>query len=638
MLVRLILMVLLVAPVLAQESVPGKVILDTPTSPAAMPDSLPATAVTDAERSSVHVDAVSLDLHLTPADALEEGRASLTLRNVGREPLARIPLQISSTLRWQSIAAAGGPVTFTQSPVATDTDHTGYAQEAVLVPAAALAPGATLMVTAFYSGKVEASAARLTALGATPEQAAATDWDAIQPTSDAGSTALRGFGDVLWYPVAGPVALLGETNKLFATVAAQRVANETTRMQLRLTVLYVGDPPDGVIFDGVLAPLNRQSDDEDALVGEARGIATAEFPLQAIGFRVPNLFLTAQEAQTGSRFLAVVTPKAGSADPYSSAVDLVSPLEIETLGPAPLGPLLLLDHRGQPFEDHALLVAQLSPQSDPKAIAPALVRPLTHAWFRLAAPAGNWLDQGVPELMSLLYLERTDGREAVLAELRQASNLIALAEPDLEKTPDAAGQPLTSAATEVYLHRKAAAVLWQLRDLVGEAVFRDGLVSFRHALVAEPELAEDAQAFERALERVSGKDLKWFFADWVYRDRGLPDLTIVAVNPRPLATEAVGAQPGGPPGHPGRSAGYLVAVEVRNDGDAAAEVPVSVRAAGAGEALTTTVRLRIAAHATASTRVVFETVPEVVQVNDGTVPELRSTSHTFRIQQAPGTS
>ena len=482
-------MVLLAVPVMAQETVPGKVILDAPTAPATMVDSLPATPVTDAERSSVHVDALALDLHLTPAEALEEGRASLTLRNVGDKPLARIPLEISSTLRWQSFAGAGGAVAFTQSPVATDTDHTGYAQEAVLTPATALAPGATLVVTAFYSGKIEASAARLNALGVTPEQAATTDWDAIQPTSDAGSTALRGFGDVLWYPVAGPVALLGEANKLFAAVAAQRFANQTTRMRLRLTVLYVGDPPDGVIFDGALAPLARQADDEDELVGEARGIATAEFPEKPVGFRVPNLFLTAQEAQTGSRFVAVVTPNAGFADPYLSAVDLVAPLEAETLGEAPLGSLLLLDHRGQPFEDHALLVAQLAPRADPKAIAPALVRPLTHAWFRVAAPEGNWLDQGLPELMSLLYLERADGREAVLAELRQASNLIALAEPDFEKTPDAAGQPLTSAATEVYLHRKAAAVLWQLRDLVGEAVFRDALVAFRHSLAAEPALA-----------------------------------------------------------------------------------------------------------------------------------------------------
>jgi len=75
----------------------------------------------------------------------------------------------------------------------------------------------------------------------------------------------------------------------------------------------------------------------------------------------------------------------------------------------------------------------------------------------------------------------------------------------------------------------------------------------------------------------------------------------------------------------GKSGGYLVSVEVRNDGDAVAEVPVTVRAGR----LFATERLRIAAHASASTRVVFEGTPESVEVNDGSVPELRSTSHTL---------
>ena len=106
MLVRLFILLLLAGPVWAQESAPGQVVLDAPTVPVAIPDSVPATPVTDAERSSVHVDALALDLHLTPAEGMEEARASLTLRNVGREPLTRIALEISGTLRWESFAGA----------------------------------------------------------------------------------------------------------------------------------------------------------------------------------------------------------------------------------------------------------------------------------------------------------------------------------------------------------------------------------------------------------------------------------------------------------------------------------------------------------------------------------------------------
>ena len=617
----------LLAPALPaqQEAIPpptGKVLQETPTTPAQSPDALPAVPITDTDRTAIHIDSLSLDLHLTPAESLEETHATLTLRNLTDHPLTRIPLQISSTLHW--VTLSGGA--FTQSPIATDTDHTGYAQEAVLTPAIPLGPGQTLTLTAFYTGEIEPSAARLTVLGATPEQAAQTDWDAILPTSDDTSTGLRGFGNVLWYPVAAPAAILGETDKLFAAVARQRFANQTTLLHLRLTVLYAGDPPNGVILNGSLQPLTVQPDDQDTLIGETRGIATADFPAKPIGFRIPSLFLTAQPPATG-QFLSAITPNPPSAIPYGDAAELIAPLLTETLGPIPSAPLLLLDHPGQPFEDHAFLAAQLAPEVDPKEVAPALVRPLTHAWFSVGGAQNNWLDQGIPELISLLYLERTQGREAALAELRHASNLIALAEPDFIATPNAPGEPLTSAESEVYLHRKATAVLWQLRDLLGEAPFRDALLAFRRSLSLDPALAQDPQSFQKTLERTSGKDLSWFFPDWVLRDRGLPDLTILAVNLRPIAGTQLA--------HPERGAGYLVAVEVRNEGDAPAEVPVTVSASRGvnADSLTATERLRIPAHATASTRILFESTPELVQVNDGTVPELRNTTHTYKIQQ-----
>ena len=87
---------------------------------------------------------------------------------------------------------------------------------------------------------------------------------------------------------------------------------------------------------------------------------------------------------------------------------------------------------------------------------------------------------------------------------------------------------------------------------------------------------------------------------------GLPDLSIANVTPRAL--EKVGD----------KGAGWLVAVEVRNDGDAAAEVPVTVRSG----TLTSTERLRVPGRSSASTRIVFEGTPEEVRVNDGSVPEV----------------
>ena len=101
----------------------------------------------------------------------------------------------------------------------------------------------------------------------------------------------------------------------------------------------------------------------------------------------------------------------------------------------------------------------------------------------------------------------------------------------------------------------------------------------------------------------------------MYRDRGLPDLTIVNVTPRAFDKIA------------DKGAGWLVAVEVKNDGGAAAEVPVTVRSG----TLTATQRLRIPARSSASTRIVFEGTPEEVLVNDGSVPEVAASVHTKQL-------
>lgn len=620
-------------PAPADAPAPGQIVISserlpegTPTS--THPDVFPKVPVTNEERSAIAVTSLDLDLHLIPADAHEEARALITVRNISSKPVMRLPLQISSSLRWESFSVAGGQaraIPFTQSPITTDTDHTGYAQEAVLMLDEPLAVGATLVVSAFYSGEIHQSSDRLKLIGTPAEKADQADWDQIAPTSDAASTALRGFGDVLWYPVAAPTAVFDDGNALFISIAQQRRLNTTATMRLRLTILYAGDPPDDAIFNGQVQSLTSTPDTQDQVVDDTHGIATAEFALTPIGFRAPSLFLTAQQPkQTASPLLSVISPVPEAADPYVLATQNLQPLFTTWLGPDPLGPLTLFEHPGAPFEDGAFVAAHLSPSAEPAGIAPEIVRGLTHAYFHDSAPASAWLDQGLPEFMSLLLLERNGGRQAAVDQLQENAKLIALSEPDIKPGPSPLATPeptaLTLASADVFLRLKSAAVLWQLRDILGEDNFRTALLSFRHSLAANPAFDRNETSFERSLERSSGRDLGWFFNDWVYRDRGLPDLEILQVDPRPL------------PSRPGKNAGYLVAVVVRNEGDAVAEVPVTVSSGGTGVgALTSTERLRIPAHSAASTRILFEGTPEHVQVNDGSVPEIRTSLHTREI-------
>jgi aminopeptidase N len=156
-----------------------------------------------------------------------------------------------------------------------------------------------------------------------------------------------------------------------------------------------------------------------------------------------------------------------------------------------------------------------------------------------------------------------------------------------------------------------------LRDLAGDSALQQALAAYR----ADPKLDESPDGMERTIEKMAHKDLRWFFDDWVYQDRGLPDLSIVNVTPSQLEARN------------GLPAGWLVAVDVRNEGNAVADVPVTVRSAEA----TQTQRLRIPGQSSASTRIVFAGTPEQVQVNDGSVPETRTSVHTRELA-APTTA
>jgi hypothetical protein len=147
-----------------------------------------------------------------------------------------------------------------------------------------------------------------------------------------------------------------------------------------------------------------------------------------------------------------------------------------------------------------------------------------------------------------------------------------------------------------------------LRGILGDDYLKLGLQAYRR----DPKLDRDPAGLEQTLERFSHKDLRWFFDDWVYRDRGLPELSILSVTPSRQE------------GQTGLPAGYLVAIVVRNDGYATADIPVTVRSATASQ----TERLRVPGQTSVSTRIVFAGTPELVEVNDGDVPETVTSVHT----------
>jgi hypothetical protein len=387
------------------------------------------------------------------------------------------------------------------------------------------------------------------------------------------------------------------------------------------------------------------SDDVNSPVAAGHGIATAEFAAEPLGFRPMSLFVVAYPehliapapasaaastssssssepvaastlvVDSGPPLLAVETDDDGSLKRLADSAESVAPLLQHWFGARPLSALTVLDHDGQPFEDGPLLVAPIAGLAGSSSMS-ALTHSLAHAWVQTGQP---WLDEGLPQFAELLEVEQQQGRTAAIAQLQELVRPLDLAEVVADPAKATSeGEPMMTASEELYYRRKSAAVWWMLRDIVGEDLLQAALTAWCEQPVSMQSPRDQAVALEHLLEKTSGKDLGWFFADWVLRDRGLPDLSIVGVEPHLL------------PAGESHASGWLVSVTVRNDGGAAADVPLVIRSG----TFSTTRRMRIAGFATSTERVLVESAPSEVVVNDGSTPEVSSSTHTQKIAPA----
>ncbi len=584
------------------------------TTSAAAPVSAAEPVATDGERLAVTFTALALDVHLQPAAQHIAVRAVLTVRNDGKAPLARIPLQLSSSLQWEEIRVAGAPVRFPVAMLNSDADHTGQLREAAVPLTAPLAPGASLTLDAVYSGTIAPNAQRLIALGTPADLAAHSDWDEISPAF----TGLRGFGNVVWYPVSSAPVLLGDGARLFDEIGRHKLRFVGCRFSLRLAAEFPsGQPPTVAVVNGLELPLTVT--DSHSLDPEVTGVATASLPATALGFEAPSLFLAVRTAHAApvpvaaglqANVTAYTTPDdENGVHLWLDAAGAVTPFLQRWLGPRPRTRLTLLDlpdSADAPWESGALLCAALvAPPAD--APADRLTTVLVHALARAYAPtAPAWLSEGQATFVESLWVERKQGRERAFSLLESGRAALALAEP--ASPGDNPGTPLDRAISPVYYRTKAAYVLWMLHDILGEDALAAALSGCDAAAPSTCDLA--------ALVKKSAPtaDTAWLFADWVDADKGLPDLSVEGVFPVAAKT-----------------ATYLVAVNLANAGYAAARVPVTVRTSDS----TVTERVLVPAHGRVTQRLLVLAPPTEVQVNDGSVPETQVGVHITPVAATP---
>ena len=530
-----------------------------------------------------------LNVRVEPAQQRLSARGKISLRNDSATPQKNLVLQISSSLDWRSIQAGGKPVQFVSQPYASDIDHTGGLSEAVITLSQEVAPKRMVEIEIGYEGTVQLDIGRLKRVGIPDEIARHTDWDQISPNI----TALRGVGHVVWYPVAMQSADFSEGNSLFQVLGRWKAREAQAEMKIIIEqVVRPGENRQRVACDG-----KQES-------GTGKETESVECSYAPLGLTVPTLVLGNFETAEGpaARVYHFPTDKA-EADAYVQAATRVTPFVQQWLG-APREKALVVelpDSSAAPFESGTMLLSPLS--SDSKFIEVTLVHALAHAAFPSARP---WIYEGLAHFAQALYRERQGGRQAALDYMGLHRSALA----DVEKSvqPEAAAaESLINTTEEEFYRSKAMFVWWMLRDLVGETALKNALAAYR------PQDDKEPSYIQHLVDAESKRDLEWFFDDWVYRDRGLPDFRIASVYPRKTLGDA-----------------YVVTVSVENLGDAGAEVPVMLRTAEGD----VTKRLVVRGKASTAIRIEVASTSQTAVVNDSSVPESGPGSNVFKIEAA----
>ncbi|MGN6108650.1 MAG: M1 family metallopeptidase, partial [Kofleriaceae bacterium] len=153
---------------------------------------------------------------------------------------------------------------------------------------------------------------------------------------------------------------------------------------------------------------------------------------------------------------------------------------------------------------------------------------LAHQWFGDLVTCRDWgegwLNEGFATYSEYIWREHHEGRDAADLELAEWADMY---------FGEDSGRYRRTIATKLYdepidifdhhLYEKGGRVLHMLRALLGDAAFWHTLGYYlgkhRHGVVESRDLA-------RAVEEATGKNVDWFFSQWVIDGAGHPELDI----------------------------------------------------------------------------------------------------------------
>lgn len=551
------------------------------------------------DREAFSITNYDLNLQIDPAQHRLGVRGKITLRNDSALPQKVAVLQISSSLDWRAIKVDGKPVQYLTQPFASDIDHTGALSEAIITLPQPVAPHSTVELEIGYEGVIALDATRLTRIGTPDDAAKSSDWDQISLNG----SAIRGVGYVAWYPIATDVANLSEGDSLFEVVNRWKAREAGSLLKVILQDPRAADDSAAptLVCNGKLAR-------GDMKVGTL-GLPWAQCSYADLGRSVPSLALANYGAVDRPSITVFNLPThAAAAEIYADAAEKAAPLINDWFGQLHNKPQTvdLSEDDSAQFETGSLLFTSLANSSSNRAGLSA-AHQLTHAAFYSPRP---WIEEGLAHFAQALYVEQQNGRQSAIdyiAKHRSVLNTIeeSEAEPGSpEASKEAVDRALASTTNEALYRSKAMCVWWMLHDMIGPAALKKAIAAYR------PDQDKESSYMPRLIAAQTQRDLEWFFDDWVYRDRGLPDFKVESAFSRKTLNKT-----------------FILTVTLDNLGGAGAEVPITVKFAG-GE-----VKKRLEVHAKDKTTIRVETpaAADEIVVNDGSVPERNTENNTFKV-------
>jgi len=536
------------------------------------------------DREAFTFSKYDLDVRLEPEQQRLGVRGKITLRNDSSTAQKDLALQISSSLDWRSIKLNGKTVEFVTEEFNSDLDHTGAFSEAIVSVPEVPSKG-VIELEVGYEGIIPLAVTRLTRIGVPEDKAKHSDWDQIGKSF----TAVRGIGYVTWYPIATEDASLSDGNSVAETIGRWQAKEASAEMQVKFESTSAGT----ILFSSPGA--------EHAGSHQGKGV---RFSIVGFGISAPTFVMADYQKLTPKESVTVyyLSGQQSAAESYGEVAAQLDPLVPGGGGASSFEILGLPDAGAQPFVSEGML---LTPLQLPMTNEAELSVVYAKARGSLRSPRA-WIEEGLAHFAQAEFIEKQKGRQAALDYLK--AHATALAEADKQAADKAGPQDSTrsllAAPDDLYLQTKAMFVWWMLKDMLGRLP-EDALANY-HA-------ADDQEMtyLERLIEKGSQRDLGWFFDDWVYHERGLPDLRIDSVYSSPV-----------------QSGGFLVTVAVENLGSAGAEVPVTLQVEGTEIRK----RLEVRAKSKASIRVQVGSPPQQVTLNDGSVPESGPSEQTYKPQ------